>query len=231
MIRRPGLLFCALVLQVPLFLAVPAAKLAAAPTNDVQLADIARVMSSASTVFARFEEERYVSLFDEPLKSDGYLCFVAPNLIRWEMSGPYRSILISNGRNVGQFEWMNGKREKLNTGLEGVVRQVTGQMAMILRGQFKGDRKDSYQASVAVTNGVTVNLVPRGAGKAEFIASMSVQFSPDLTELRSVTLVEPDGDKTVIRFSGMRTNVTFAAGTFDTSAPSDIAEILKALPQ
>jgi len=227
MSHGPGPFFRVLAMLALWHLAGSAMSAADTPTNDVLLGSISKVLSSADTVFAQFEQERNVSLFTEPLKSDGYLCFAAPGSIRWEISRPYRSILLSGDRGVAQFEWMDGRWQKLNAGLEAVMRQITGQIVMILRGQFTGSRDSEYEVSVATADETVVTLVPKKKEQAGVLSSISAHMSLDLSELKSVRLMEPDGDSTVIRFRAMKTNVTFAAGVFDTRAPADIETVLR----
>jgi len=79
---------------------------AGAQTNaPVSLEQISGAMDRAQTVFTRFVQERHLSLFSEPLRSEGFLCFQKPGRIRWETTVPYKSILVSDGSRVAQFEW------------------------------------------------------------------------------------------------------------------------------
>jgi len=227
MSKRISLFLRLLTVLSVLSIAVLAVSTGEASTNEVTISDISRTLSSAGTVFARFDQERNVSMFSESLKSDGFLCFMAPRSIRWEISHPYRSILICDGKSVSQFEWMNDRWQKLDTGLEEVVRQVTEQIAMILQGRFAGSGNDAYTVSMVKTNGVVLTLVPKQKNKTGIISYMSVRMSPDLKELRSVVLAEPDGDGTTISFSSVKTNVTFSAGTFDARTPMDGETIIK----
>ena len=229
MSRMPGWFLCVPALLALLPIASFAISAADAPTNDVLLASVSKVLASADTVFAQFEQERNVSLFTEPLKSDGYLCFMAPDSIRWEISRPYRSILLSGDKGVAQFEWMDGRWQKLDAGLEAVMKQITGQIVMILRGRFTAGRDSAYTVSVATTNEIIVTLVPRRKEQAGVLSSISAHMSLDFRELKSVRLMEPDGDSTVIRFRTMKTNVSLPAGVFDTSVPTDIDALLQSL--
>ena len=98
-----------------------ASPLSAEPTNEtaVLLDQVARNMGRVESVFARFAQERHLSLFQEPLRSEGYLCFQKPGRIRWEITQPYQSILVSDGKGVAQFERVSDQWKKLELGLGG----------------------------------------------------------------------------------------------------------------
>jgi len=50
------------------------------------------------------------------LKSEGVMLIERPDRIRWETTTPYQSILLGEQKSVAQFEFNNGKWEKLKLG-------------------------------------------------------------------------------------------------------------------
>jgi outer membrane lipoprotein-sorting protein len=202
---------------------------AGAQTNaPVSLQQISGAMGRAQTVFTRFVQERHLSLFNEPLRSEGFLCFQKPGRIRWETTVPYKSILVSDGSGVAQFEWTDEKWQKLDIGLADATQNVVAQIAAVMEGRYASDRRDY---DVSVTNGVegpVVTLVPRNETMRKMMAAIEVHLAADLKATRRVVLRETGGDYTDIRFSEQTVNLELPPLTFDRNAPLALADIQQA---
>jgi outer membrane lipoprotein-sorting protein len=185
-------------------------------------------MAKAETVFARFVQERHLSLFNEPLRSEGCLCFQKPGRLRWEITGPYKSILVSDGSGVAQFEWVEDQWKKLDVGLAAALQNVVAQIAAVMEGRYATDTRE-YDASVAGgAEGPVITLVPRNPTVRKMMAAIEVHLAADLKSTRRVVLREAGGDFTDIRFSDQTVNGDFPPRTFDRNAPLPLADIQQA---
>ena len=200
----------------------------AQPTNPpapVTLEQINQAMAKADTVFSRFVQERHLSLFTEPLRSEGCLCFQKPGRIRWEIISPYKSILVSDGSGVAQFEWADDRWRKLDLGLADALQNVVSQIAGVMEGSYTSDRR-TYAASVTNTaDGPVVTLVPQNETVRKMMAAIEVHLAADLQGTRRVVLRETGGDYTDIRFSGQVVGLVLPPKTFDRNAPADLESI------
>src|SRR6266478_3549343 len=68
------------------------------------LQELQRKMSSLRSVYLEFTQERQLKLLTEPLKSEGVMMIDRPDLIRWETTAPFQSILLGDHKSVAQFE-------------------------------------------------------------------------------------------------------------------------------
>lgn len=214
-----------LLLCLPLLNANPAAAQTNTRSAPVSLEEISRAMAKADTVFTRFVQERHLSLFTEPLRSEGYLCFQKPGHIRWETTAPYKSILISDGGGVAQFEWVDEKWKKLDLGLADALQNVVAQIGGVMEGRYTGDRS-GY--TVTVTNsaaGPVITLVPQNEMVRKMMAAIEVHLAADLKSTRRVVLRETGGDYTDIHFSDQAVGLTLPPATFDRNAPLPIEQI------
>jgi outer membrane lipoprotein-sorting protein len=213
-----------------LFLLIPAG-VAAQTTNapaTVSLEEIGRALGKAETVFTHFVQERHLSLFAEPLRTEGYLGFQRPGRLRWEITSPYKSILVSDGSGVAQFEWVEEKWKKLDIGLADALQNVITQIAAVMEGRYATQKRD-YEVSLANdAEGPVVTLVPRREMMRKVMQAIEVHLAPDLRATRRVVLREKDGDFTDIRFSGQVVGLAFPAQTFDRSAPLPLDAIRQA---
>ncbi|HVM60833.1 MAG TPA: outer membrane lipoprotein carrier protein LolA [Verrucomicrobiae bacterium] len=204
---------------------------ARAETNDAGafLRRLAATTAKADTLFVEFAQERHLALFEEPLRTEGYLVFQRPNSIRWEVTKPYASILVCAGSNAAQFERTDGKWKRLDLSYMKSIGNFVAGMAMFLEGRYMEQQSD-YDASVRTGDGTVLTLKPKQKQAAQFIDAFELQFGDDLTAgARRVTMRQPDGDWTSIQLTNAVANKALPPGTFDMQSPLDIESVRKAI--
>jgi outer membrane lipoprotein-sorting protein len=201
------------------------------PVADPQpiLQGLQRKMSSLGSVYFELTQERHLKLFTEPLKSEGFMLIERPDQIRWETTAPYQSILLGNKKSVAQFEFTDGKWQKLKLGFPQMLQRVMDQMSLMNQGKLDALTND-YVISVA-TNGdaAVLTLVPKDENARAVLSSLEVKMAPDFSATREVVMNEPNGDLTRIIFNREKRNVKFPPGTFDQTKPLEIAAIKAAV--
>jgi outer membrane lipoprotein-sorting protein len=192
------------------------------------LQDLQRKMSSLGSVYFELTQERHLKLFTEPLKSEGFMLIERPDQIRWETSAPYQSILLGNHQSVAQFEFTDGKWEKLKLGFPQMLKRVMEQMSLMNQGKLDALTSD-YTISVSTGSMAVVTLVPKDENARAILSSLEVKMLPDFSATREVVMNEPNGDFTRIIFRREKRDVKFPSGTFDQTKPLDIAAIKAAV--
>lgn len=184
--------------------------------------------ANSKTVYMEFKQERVLKMFTDPLVTEGVMLIAQPDHIRWETTDPYQTIVLGEKKRVVQFEYNNGKWEKLNLGFPQAMQHMMQQMSAMNRGKMDAMREDF---SVTATTGseTVLTLTPKSDMVRGIIASMEIHLSPDLSATREVVMNEPNGDLTRITFHAEKYNVDFPAGTFDQSKPLPIADIKSAV--
>ena len=206
------------------------AKAQTAKTREsITLESIARAMKRADTVFTAFVQERHLSLFNEPLRSEGYLCFQKPGRIRWQITKPYQSILISDGSGVAQFEWVDEKWKKLDIGLAAAMQNVVSQIAAVMEGQYAGSQNEYEIQLRDEATGPVVALTPRNPSMRKMILAIEVHLSLDCQSTRQVVLRENNGDFTEIHFHEQIVGIVPPAGTFERNTPLELEKVREAV--
>ena len=204
---------------------------ARAQTNDVAafLKQLGQTTAKAETLFVEFAQERHLSLFDEPLRTEGYLVFQKPNSVRWEVTKPYRSILVCTGNSAAQFEQTDGKWKRLDLSYMKSIPNFVSGMALFLEGRYI-ERQEDYEFSLRRESGPVLVLKPKQKAAAQFIAAFELHFTDDLaTGARQVIIRQPDGDWTSIQFTNQVANRPLPSGTFDSQMPVEIETVQKAV--
>ena len=189
------------------------------------LQDLQRKMSSLRSVYLEFTQERHLQLFADPLLSKGVMLIDRPDLIRWETTEPYESILLGGGKSVAQFEMEDGTWKKLKLGFPQMMRQVMDQMASMHQGKLDALASDFTIGIATNLTQAVLTLVPKDENVRSLMSSLEVHMQPDLSATRHVVMNEPGGDFTKIIFEREHRNVPFPDRTFDQSKPLDLAVI------
>ncbi len=207
-----------------------------AATNEVAApADVQVIMQSFSeraatskSVYMEFTQERMLKLFSEPLKTEGTMLIAQPDKIRWETTAPYQTIMLGEKKNVAQFEFNDGKWEKLKLGFPQALQRGMEQMSAMNHGKMQSMLGD-FTITATTGSETVLKMVPKNETIRGVMASMEIHLSPDLSATREVLMNEPNGDFTRITFRSEKYNVEFPVGTFDQTKPLPIAEVKAAL--
>lgn len=188
------------------------------------LADLQQKMSTLTSVYLEFTQERQLKLFTEPLKSEGVMLIDRPGQIRWETTSPYQSILLGNQKSVAQFEFTDGKWTKLKLGFPQMLKRVMDQMTLMHQGKLDALTSD-FTISVATGTKTIVSMVPKDENVRSMLAVLEIHLKSDLSATTEVVMREPGGDLTRIIFNREKRGVKFPEKTFDQTKPVDLATI------
>src|SRR5476651_1372184 len=154
------------------------------------LQDLQRKMSTLGSVYFELTQERHLKLFTDPLKSEGAMLIERPDQIRWETTSPYQSILLGDKKSVAQFEFTDGKWEKLKLGFPQMLQRVMDQMSLMNQGKLDALTGD-YTISVSTNRETILTLVPKDENARSVLASIEVKMVPDFSATREVVMNEP----------------------------------------
>jgi outer membrane lipoprotein-sorting protein len=169
-----------------------------------------------------------LKLFTEPLRSEGVMLIGRPDQIRWETTVPYQSIMLGNHQGVAQWEYADGKWEKLKLGFPQMLKRVMEQMSLMNSGKIEALTAD-YTVSLATGSVTVVTMVPKDETMRSMMSSIEVKLAPDFSATREVVMNEPSGELTRIIFRRELREVKFPPGAFDQAKPLPIGEVKKAV--
>jgi outer membrane lipoprotein-sorting protein len=171
-----------------------------ARADDVSdaLAKIARARASLKTLTVPFTQERTIGLLASTVKSEGELTMVRPDKLRWELKAPdavtywitpegFSYATASGGASVGKAAAAR-------------FAAVLGDLTALCGGDLESLRK-RYDLSVPSTSdGIVLLASPKADDVKKHIKSLELLTTPDLADLRRITIEEKNGDRSVITF-------------------------------
>jgi outer membrane lipoprotein-sorting protein len=178
-------------------------------------------LADLKSLKTNFIQERHLSIFSDVVESKGVLLFVSPDKVRFEITEPFRSVMIANHKSVAKYELVEGKWKKLKLGSPDIILAVTGEIATWLKGRF-GEKKDFYEIHAVGGKSVTIVLTPKNEEMKKHISSMELAVAENEKSIMFVVIRERGEDFTKIIFSGERVNESIPGKYFDTQGQEPV---------
>lgn len=162
------------------------------------LADLNRQLQQTQTVAGNFVQERHLASLAQPMRTEGRFVLQPKQALLWQLHKPFRQQL--RIRSDGVWQWQNGRWQLQSGGaqarqmrlfldlLDGNTSRLQQQFDLHLSGQ-----PAQWQ----------LTLTPKTALMKQIFRDIHIQGDQ---AVRSVTLSEAQGDKTVMRFQNVRPN-------------------------
>lgn len=172
--------------------------LAAAPVEKIQA-----LLAKPDVLCGRFEQTKHLAGLKKPLLSSGRFCVVPRKGVLWRTLQPFPNTLRMTRDEIVQTE---GERVamRLDARQEPAVRMINSVLFSLLAGDMM-QLETLFDIDGAVRgNSWQVVLKPRDTMLAKAIAGVSMEGD---AYLRNMTISEPGGDRSSIRFVGLVSGV------------------------
>ena len=184
-----------------------AAKPPKAPVQDKAPADIDALLAGlakAPGLYARFREEKHITLLQQPLVSEGSIYFTPPSRFARHTEKPIKSTMIIDGNRL-QFGSTEGSHEEMNLGTNPVARLFADAFVMLLSGNRAGLEKIfKMQLTPEAAGAWKLALTPRVAPMDKLIKEMELRGRG--LNLNELDVREANGDWTRTSFTNVDLN-------------------------
>lgn len=160
------------------------------------------------TVTASFTQEKYTELFDRPIRSKGRFYLKSMAGVRWEYEGSMTLIYDGDVMYIHYIELEQAEKIK---GASAFVGPLTF--------DIKALAKDYEVKAVNSKGRVEVELKPK---KRMPFETMRMFFGPSSAFPDEIWTFEESGDKTVVRFSDVKSNVEIKDSMFSFTPPKGV---------
>lgn len=185
-------------LLVGLLLALASGAARAADAADDAAAAVRERLATPAVLRGRFEQEKHLSGFRNPLRSRGTFLLVRDRGVAWDTTEPFASSLVlDRDRIVATLP--DGRRDVL---LDAAEAPATAAVNALLLALVAGDLdalapRFAMTGTLADDGGWTLRLVPRGAPLDRVFAHVDLAGDRFVREVR---IAESGGDRSTIRF-------------------------------
>jgi outer membrane lipoprotein-sorting protein len=162
-------------------------------------------MAETSGVWARFVEYKEIALLSEPIETRGTLVFVPPDRLRRSTAAPSRSELVIAGDRFAFHD--EAGSDAVDLSASPLARQFVDNFIVLFNGDL-GDLRERYEPEFTATDAEwSLALRPRQRPLSDLIERITLVGTGPL--LRSMEMLEKDGDRTTTRFSDVEVDRHF----------------------
>ena len=203
----------ALVVGIALLASVTAAA-EGPPLADV-VAKVDAAKAGVETLAGEFTQKNRVKLFKQELTSKGKLYFKKPRQIRWEYTAPDPSVLILDG-NKATLTTPGAAPQVFDLDKDATMRAIFDQLLTWLGPGSLAAARDDYDLATAGTAAAPVlQLTPKPASNiAKAFARIELRLDAKTWLMKSILLVEKNGDEKEIDFSKLARNAKLPPDAF-----------------
>ena len=171
--------------------------------------------AGVETLSGEFTQRNRVKLFKQEMSSKGRLFFRKPRQIRWEYTAPDPSVMILDG-NKATLSTPGAAAQQFDLDKDATMRAIFDQLLTWLGPGSLAAAGDDYQlSSTGTTASPTLTLTPKLASAiARAFLRIELRLDPKSWLLRSILLVEKNGDEKEIDFSRLGRNAKLPADAF-----------------
>jgi outer membrane lipoprotein-sorting protein len=179
-----------------------------APT---ELEALMQRFAESGGVRARFRESRHLSILTDPIETTGMLYFAPPDRLARHTTSPGRSrIVIEAGRvSIGDE---TGQRV-FDFSTNEIAQALVGNLMVMFRGDLKSLRERYSISFDSNEESWTLDLEPRSRALRSIIER--VQFAGKGRGLATMETREPNGDRTIMKFSEIEIGLSWEQGDLD----------------
>ena len=186
----------------------------APPLADV-VAKVDKAKASVETLSGEFTQKNRVKLFKQELTSKGRLYFKKPRQIRWEYLSPDPSVLILDGTKA-TLTAPGAPPQVFDLEKDATMRAIFDQLLTWLGpGSLAAARADYDLATAGTAAAPLLQLTPKPTSNiAKAFSRIDLRLDPKTWLMKSILLVEKNGDEKEIDFSKLQRNSKLPSDAF-----------------
>ena len=187
-------------------LLLPLLVLSIARADNAELETWLKRQSSITSLDATFTQERKLPALKNPTSTEGRLCFVKPDKVRWQLGDPFETLAVSDGTTLTLIE--SGPKTARKTG----VNSPQAARFSLLSGKAFESPEKFYQAFEVIETRITsgIHQYPLKAKDRRVrsqIPWIFLDIDPEKNELRALEMELQDKSRLRTVFHSPRFNV------------------------
>ena len=169
-----------------------------------------------TAVQADFIQTKHLKMLARPITAEGKLYYRKPGELRWEYTGPIRSVLIKNKRGISRMTWRDGAYRADAEAKLKPVQLVLEQMELWLQGDYV--QSTLFTATLEAGPSPKIKLVPKNKSLGSLITAVYVFLAEQPGAVDSIEIWENQDSVTRIKLKSVKLNGTFPAKVFEPPA-------------
>jgi outer membrane lipoprotein carrier protein len=169
--------------------------------------------ASIKTIACDFTQEKFLSVLEAPVVSNGKFYYQAEDKVRWEIITPDPYLVIINGAKITIRD--QSKTRSYDTRTNRMFARINEVMMASVKGSL-GNQADKYEEHyLESSSAYKLRLIPKDKSAKKYLSEINVFFDKTSYDVTGLSMLEPNGDHTDMHFLHKSLNATLPVGVFE----------------
>ncbi len=188
------------------------------------LEEIKSLQKGIESISATVSQEKHLSLLKNAIHIKGKIILKRPALLRWEVSGPERTITVVNSSTMTVYRPQSREAEVYDLQADIIANRTVRFFTSFMWGNLQDIEREFtlniYRNSAG--RKLTFELIPKNSMARRYLSSIVIQYDTGTGLPRTVEIETPKGDRTITRLEDIKVNPEIAEDAFSITLPSDV---------
>lgn len=194
------------------------------PSADRQniVSKLTEFAKDTQTIAANVTQEKQLSLLKEKVCLSGSVLMKKPNMFRWDMVKPDKSIMVIDGELMTIYHPDVKEAQMFNLSGNPIASNTVKFFTTILWGSLTEIEKKFLVTLFRKDNELVFKLTPLSKIVGRYLSSILIYYDEKTGVPQGFEMITPKGEKTVTRFSNIKINPEIKADIFKLKLPKDV---------
>jgi outer membrane lipoprotein-sorting protein len=174
------------------------------------------------SISALIKQEKHLAVLKKKVLTEGTLAMAKPNMLRWEIVKPEKSITVTDGGAMTVYHPDIKEAQVYSISENLMARNAMSFFPIAMNGSLF-DLEKKFSASIFRRDGEIVYiLIPLSKAAGRYMSSVTIYYDEATGLPRGFDMTTPKGDTTVTKLTDVRTNPELRPEMFNIKLPADV---------
>lgn len=215
-------LFISLFFLTPLYAASDTLEEISSADRQKIVDKLKKLADDTQTIAATVNQEKQLFLLKEKVYVNGSVLMKKPNMFRWDLVKPDKSIMVIDGERMTIYH--PDTKEAQVFGLSGnlIASNTVKFFTTTLWGSLPEIEKKFLVTMFRKDSEIVFKLVPRSKIVGRYLSSLLIYYDKETGVPQGFEMITPKGEKTITRLSNIKINPEIKADLFKLKLPEDV---------
>ena len=180
---------------------------------------LTELSKDTDSITATINQEKQLSLLKEKICINGTVIMKKPNMFRWDIVKPDKSIIAVDGETMTVYHPEIKEAQVYNLIGNLIARNTMRFLTITMWGSLNEIEKNFTLNILRKEDEIIFKLVPVSKMISRYVSSIIIHYEESTGFPRGFEITTPKGDKTVTRLSNIKINPEIKTGTFKIKLP------------
>lgn len=184
------------------------------PERQKVLERLQSLQKNVHSLTAAVRQEKQLAALKKKVTVEGTVALAKPNLLRWEIERPERSLTVIDGQRLTVYHPDSKEAQVYALADHVIARNTMGFFTAAFGGSLEDMEKKFNVAVFREEGGIVFSLKPRSGMARKYLSEVVIRYNEETGLPREFEMLTPKGDRTVTILSDIKTNPALGPDAF-----------------